>query len=183
VFRGYRAVPVAFSGLLALLVGAAQAWWLPETRQDPTAYLTLWIEVAVLSVLATAGEMAWRLVQSGSSLEREKTWLAVSQFVPCLAAGGLLTLVLVRWAPSTLWMLPGLWQVLFALGIFASWRCLPHAVLWVAVFYLMTGLGCLAWAQGEAAFSPWAMALPFGVGQLATAGILYCTLERAHEQE
>src|SRR5436190_644903 len=86
LFRGYRAVPVAFSGLLAFIAGGAQAWWL------------------------------------------------------------------------------------------------PHAVIWVAVFYLATGLCCLAWAQGEASFSPWAMALPFGVGQLATAGILYWTLERAHEQ-
>jgi hypothetical protein len=183
VFRGYRALPVAFSGVLALVAGGAQAWWLPEAAQNPTAYLTLWIEVAVLSVLATAGEMAWRLVQSGSSLERAKTSVAVTQFVPCLAAGALLTVVLVRWAPETLWMLPGLWQVLFGLGIFASWRCLPHAVFWIAVFYLTTGLVCLAWAQGAAAFSPWAMALPFGVGQLATAGILYCTLERADEQE
>jgi hypothetical protein len=79
-------------------------------------------------------------------------------------------------------MLPGLWQVLFGLGIFASWRFLPHAVIWVAVFYLATGLWCLAQAQGQAALSPWAMALPFGVGQLVTAGVLYWALERAHEQ-
>ena len=70
-------------------------------------------------------------------------------------------------------MLPGLWQVLFSLGIFASCRLLPRATFGVAVFYLASGLTCLALARGEAAFSPWAMGLPFGVGQLLAAAVLY----------
>ena len=43
----------------------------------------------------------------------------------------------------------------------------------VGVWYLAMGLASLAFANGERAFSPWAMALPFGVGQLLMAGILY----------
>ena len=50
----------------------------------------------------------------------------------------------------------------------------------VAVYYLAAGIFCLAWAQDEHAFSLWAMAVPFGVGQLLAAGILYWTLERTH---
>ena len=37
---------------------------------------------------------------------------------------------------------------------------------------------CFRFAAGEKAFSPWAMALPFGVGQLMAAGVLYWSLER-----
>jgi hypothetical protein len=33
-------------------------------------------------------------------------------------------------------------------------------------------------AQGPAALSPWAMGVPFGLGQLFAAGVLYWTLER-----
>ena len=37
-------------------------------------------------------------------------------------------------------MLPGLWQILFSLGVFASCRLLPRATFGVAVFYLVAGL-------------------------------------------
>jgi hypothetical protein len=116
-------------------------------------------------------------------LERDKSIQAVSQFSPCLVAGALLLLILLRFAPESVWMLPGLWAIFFGLGIFASWRFMPHAVGWVGVFYLAAGLVCLAVAQGEAALSPWAMAVPFGVGQLLTAAVLYWSLERSDEQE
>jgi hypothetical protein len=43
----------------------------------------------------------------------------------------------------------------------------------VGVWYLACGLACLAFANGEHALSPWAMALPFGLGQLMMAAILY----------
>ena len=65
-----------------------------------------------------------------------------------------MTLVLVRSAPQSLWMLPGLWQVLYSLGIFASCRLLPRPMFGVAVFYLLTGLTTLAVAQGERALTP-----------------------------
>jgi hypothetical protein len=69
----------------------------------------------------------------------------------------------------------------FSLGIFASSRFLPPAILWIGVFYLAAGLVCLAVSQGEAALSPWTMGLPFGTGQLLTAGVLYWNLERTDE--
>jgi hypothetical protein len=42
-------------------------------------------------------------------------------------------------------------------------------------------LTCLAVARGDAAFSPWAMGLPFGVGQFLAAAVLYRTLECSDE--
>ena len=182
VFRGYRALPVAFSGLLAFVAAAAQGLILPEPAQHITAYLGLWTGAAVLGAFAAALEMVIRARVTGWTLGRDITWLAVEQFVPCLAAGALLTLVLVRTAPECLWMLPGLWQVLFSLGVFASCRLLPKATFGVAVFYLLAGALTLALARGEYAFSPWAMGLPFGLGQLFAAAVLYRTLE-CHDVE
>jgi hypothetical protein len=182
VFRGYRAMPVAFSGILALAAAGFQALWIAEPDKRLGAYLTLWLGAAILSGLAAGMEMALRCWKSVSTITREITWLAVEQFLPCLAAGGLVTLVLAVYAPENVWMLPGLWQILFSLGIFASYRLLPRATFGVALFYMVTGLLCLALAQNEAALSPWAMGLPFGVGQLYAAAVLYWTLERTHEQ-
>lgn len=181
VFRGYRAVPIVFSGLLAFAVAGVQTFLVPDPGQHITAFLVIWIGAAVLSVAAIASEMIWRARRS-PALEREKLLLAAGQFLPCLLSGALLMMVMLRFAPDSLWMLPGLWAVLFGLGIFASWRCVPRALIFVGVFYQVAGLASLALAQGEAAFSPWSMAIPFGVGQLLTAAVLYWTLERADEQ-
>jgi hypothetical protein len=178
VFRGYRAMPIAFSGLLALMAAGFQAVWLPEPTEHMHRYLALWIGAAVVSAVGSGTEMVLRSRQSASPWSRQITWLAVEQFIPCLVAGALLTVVLFRGANECLWMLPGLWQILFSLGIFASSRLLPRATFGVAIFYLVSGLTCLTLARGEAALSPWAMGLPFGVGQLLAAAVLYRTLER-----
>jgi hypothetical protein len=183
VFRGYRAVPVAFSGLLALGAAAVQSAWIASPLEELSAYLALWVGAAVISAIGAGTEMVLRARQSLSPWRREITWLAAEQFLPCLVAGALLTFVLVRFAPESLWMLPGLWQILYSLGIFASCRLLPRATFVVAVFYLANGLTVLALARGPAALSPWAMGLPFGFGQLLAAAVLYRTLERRDDHE
>jgi hypothetical protein len=180
VFRGYRALPVAFSGLLALLAGVVQSAWISNPQESIGAYLTLWVGAAILSALAAGAEMTLRMRTNRSALSREVTLLAVGQFAPCLLAGGLVTLVLASVAPEALWILPGIWQILFSLGIFASYRLLPRATFGVGVFYLCAGVACLALGRGDNALSPWAMALPFGFGQLYAAAVLYWTLERGH---
>jgi hypothetical protein len=91
-------------------------------------------------------------------------------------------LVLLRFAPESLWMLPGLWSMFFGLGLFASWRFVPHTIVWVGAFYVAAGAVCLSVAQGDAALAPWSMGVPFGIGQLLTALILYRNQERADEQ-
>jgi hypothetical protein len=178
VFRGYRAAPVAFTGLLALAASWVQAVWIPDPAHHVGAYLGLWIGAAVLGAVAAAAGMV--LAGSARSAWRRRiTWLAVEQFVPCLVAGGMVTAVLVPARPESVWLLPGLWQVLFSLGVFASCRLLPRPTFAVGVFYLLSGTACLALARDQSALAPWAMGIPFGFGQLLTAAILYWTLERA----
>jgi hypothetical protein len=180
VFRGYRAMPVAFSGCVALLAALIQAVTIPDPTGQIGAYLVLWTGAAVVSVLAAGLEMMIRARNASTPLTRELTWLAIEQFCPSLMAGALVTIVLFRYAVESLWILPGLWQIFFGLGIFASCRLLPRPTFWVAVFYLGTGLAILAVAHGEAALSPWSMGLPFGAGQFLAALVLYRTLERNH---
>ena len=182
VFRGFRSVPVAFSGVLAWAAAIAQAIWLPEPTRDVSAYLTLWIGAAAIGIAAAALEMTLRS-RHASRWAREQTWLAVEQFLPCVVAGGLCTLVIARCSESILWILPGLWSILYSLGVFASRRLLPKAIFGVAVYYLIAGLACLAVAQGEFALSPWAMGVSFGGGQLLSAAVLYRTLEWDHGHE
>jgi hypothetical protein len=181
IFRGFRSMPVAFSGLLALAAAGFQLMWIPEPSQNIGGYLTLWLGAALVSAVAAGAEMAFRYWRSSTTLGRDLTWLAVEQFLPCLAGGAILTVVLALAAPDTLWMLPGLWQMFFSLGIFATHRLLPRPIFGVAIFYMATGVFSLLVAHAEGTPSPWVMGIPFGVGQLYVAAILYWILERSHD--
>jgi hypothetical protein len=172
-FRGYGPATVAATGLMALTAAAAQAVWIPQPAADIVAYLALWIATALLCFLLIGIETIARSRRMHSGLADEMIYAAVEQFVPAGVAGILLTFVLWRSAPQSLWMLPGLWQIIFSLGIFPSCRSLPRPVFAAGVWYLATGLACLALAVDGYAFSPLAMAVPFGIGQFFIAFILY----------
>lgn len=178
VFRGYRSAPVAFSGLLALVGAVAQTRLVADPLTDPTLYISVWMAMAVLSVAAVATEMGVRMVWTHDWKYLEPTRLAVEQFLPPMIAGLLLTVILVRQSPEHLALLPGLWQILFSLGIFASARLLPKAIFLIGGFYLFSGVTVLIWARDGFSLEPWCMGLPFALGQLMTAVILYWTLER-----
>jgi hypothetical protein len=182
-FRGYRAAPVAFSGVLACLAAGFQDVLVPEPQKNLQAYLVLWVGACFLSMVVTGLVMVWHCRRSPSSLTRPVTLLAVGQFLPAVVAGGLVTFILYQHVQDAVWMLPGLWSIFFSLGIFASYRLLPRETFWVGVYYMAAGALCLLWARDDFAFSPWAMGVCFGLGQVLSAAILYWTLERTSDVE
>ena len=169
-FHGLGPTAFAATGVLALMAAAGQARWIAAPNVG--GFLLLWIAVAAVSGGVIGFEMIARSRRLHSELADEMIAAAVTQFLPAGAAGILMTFVLLRFAPQSVWMLPGLWQIAFGLGVFASCRFLPKAMTIVGAWYLASGLGCLALAQGAHAFSPWSMGVPFGVGQLIVAAVL-----------
>jgi hypothetical protein len=179
-FRGYRSAIVGFSSVACLAAAMVQSLWIPHPQQTPGRWLMLWVATAAMCLATVGCEMVWRRRRGAASHEARLTRLAVEQFLPCVVAGGLLTAVLARVAPESLSLLPGLWAVLFGLGVFASCRLLPRATFWIGAYYLFAGSAVLALGQGTLAFSPWLMVGSFGVGQALTAAVLYWNLERKH---
>src|SRR5687767_141513 len=180
VFRGYRAQTTALTGVLAIVVAAVQPMIVPHPWLQLPLYLTLWGGLAIVSAAIFGTELVIRMRRLGSPLQTERTADAVERFVPSLAAGAILTVVYFRFLTPQSWMLPGLWAVCFSLGIFASRTLLPRGIAPVAGYYLIAGCMSLVLARGEHAFSPWAMGLTFGIGQLLAAAVLYWNLERRH---
>jgi hypothetical protein len=170
-FRGYGPATLAATGVFALVAALVQRVWVADPVHHISAYLSVWIATAVLSAGLTGVQMYTRSRRIHSALSDEMIGMAVEQFLPAVGAGLLLTVVIVRYAPPVAWMLPGLWQVIFSLGIFSSCRFLPRPMIAAGVWYLLTGLGCIALA-GDGALSPWAMGVPFGAGQTLVAAIL-----------
>jgi hypothetical protein len=181
-FRGYGPLSVASSGILALLVAAAQSRWMAGSVHDLMLFLGVWISTAAVALFLSALETIFRVRRVHSGLALEMIQAAAEQFLPCIVVGVLLTAVLMRVAPQDAWMLPGLWQVIFSLGVFASCRFLPRQMFGVGAWYLVAGLVCLLVASGHHALSPWAMGIPFGVGQLLVAAVLYYGFEDAIEE-
>lgn len=180
-FRGYGPATLAATGLFALLGGCVQDYWIPQPATHVSAYVSLWCSTALVSAVLAGVQMYTRSRRIHSGLSDEMIHMAVEQFLPAIGAGLLFTIVLLRSAPDLEWMLPGLWQVIFSLGIFASCRFLPRAIILAGAWYLLTGLICIGFG-GIRALSPWAMAIPFGTGQMLVAGILFFSArESGHE--
>lgn len=172
-FRGYGPASIAASGVLALLVAALQSQWMSKhANSDLSIWLAVWAGTAAVSLLLSSFETFTRARRVHRGFAREMVQSAVEQFLPALMVGSLLTVVLLRVAPHECWMLPGLWQLIFSLGVFASCRFLPRQMFVVGVWYLAAGLFCLAAGGATRSLSPWLMGIPFGAGQLMIAAVL-----------
>jgi hypothetical protein len=171
-FRGYGPRSTAASGVLAILVASVQSLWVKATWGDARAFLMVWVGTAVVAAGICAWETYVRTRKVHFGFSREMIQAAIEQFLPAMVVGLMLTVVLVKVAPRELWMLPGLWQLSFSLGIFASCRFLPRPMFAVGLWYLVAGLACLAIEGGPHELSPWTMGIPFGIGQLFLAVVL-----------
>lgn len=171
-FRGYGPKSIAASGLLAIAVAATQSLLISGADRNVAAFLSLWIATAAIAVALAAAETFSRAQRFHPGFSRVMIQAAVEQLMPSLVVGLLLTVVLLRVAADEVWMLPGLWEIAFSLGIFASGRFLPRPMFAVGLWYLVCGLTCLALASGPRTLSPWGMGIPFGAGQLLVAAVL-----------
>jgi len=181
-FRGYGPRSTAASGALAILVASLQSLWLKGAQADARVFLMVWVSTAAVAAGVSAWETYVRTRKVHFGFSREMIQAAIEQFLPAMVVGLMLTVVLVKVAPQELWMLPGLWELAFSLGIFASCRFLPRPMFAVGLWYLVAGLSCLAIEGGPHEFSPWTMGIPFGIGQLFLAAVLKYGYEDSIEE-
>ena len=170
MFRGFGPAVMALTGLLAFAVAGVQAWASPPAT--PQAYVADWVITAAAAIMLSGVEVIARTRRQHGGLADAILINALEQFLPAAFAGIALTAVFWTFAPAVLWTLPGLWQVLVSLGLFAAGRTLPREVRWVAGWYMITGCAALALTASSPSLNPWIMGLPFGVGQLALAAVL-----------
>jgi hypothetical protein len=172
-FRGYGPATMAATGALALIAAILQYFFLPDPTADPLAFFLGWGVAAALSGLIIWIEMRARSRRHHSGLADAMIHQAAEQFLPAGVAGVLLAVVMWKFAVETLWLLPGLWQILVSLGIFASVRSLPRSVALAGAWYFISGFVVVVLASQTHTLSPWTMGLPFVIGQSMMAGILY----------
>ena len=172
-FRGYGPAAVAGTGALAFVTMLLQLLWLDDPTGQALTFFLGWGAAALVSGAMIWIEMVARSRRHHSGLADAMIHQAVEQFLPAGIAGVLLAVMLFKFAPEALWMLPGLWQLLVGLGVFASVRSLPRTVAFAGAWYFVTGFSTLLVASQSHALSPWTMGLPFVAGQLLMAAILH----------
>ena len=172
-FHGYGPAALAATGGLALVTTIAQAALLDDPTAQPLTFFAGWIATAIVSAGIIGVEMYGRSHRLHSDLADAMIHNAVEQFLPAGVAGAALLVIFARFAPESLWMLPGLWQLLVSLGIFASVRSLPRGVALGGAWYFVAGLGVMMLMSSNHGLSPFAMGLPFAVGQFLIAAILH----------
>jgi len=179
-FRGLGPSALAATGGLAAAAATVQGLWLPDPAARIGAYVGLWSATALASAALIAAEAVRRSRKAHQGLADDILVAAAEQFLPAAFAGALLTSVLTACAPETLWMLPGLWQVILSVGLFAACRNLPPLLRVIPGWYLATGLACLGFARGEHAFSSLAMGAPFALGEGLAAALLWISYRGDH---
>lgn len=170
-FRGYGPVAMSITALIGLMTAEIMSVMVPAAGAK--LFIGLWMGAGVLASAVIRLEMQGRSQRHHSSLATAMINQAIEQFLPAAAAAVFLPLFLLQFAPSSAWMMPGLWQILVSLGIFASVRSLPRGMPLAGGWYFVSGFVSLLVANQSMALSPWLMGLPFFGGQMLIAFILY----------
>lgn len=173
VYRGFQVGGVAAGGALGLAAAAVQ-----DRFVEPEHFVVYWVAVAAVAGLLSGGSAIYAFLRVEDAWMRRKTARLVMQFLPSLIAGGVVTWIFAA-AGLTVY-LPGLWSLLFGLGLLAARPFLPRATGWVSLFYLVCGCLLLAWTTRHLDPSGWQVGGVFGVGHLAAALVLSRNLERDH---
>jgi TctA family transporter len=176
VYRGYRSLPIAASGVMGFAAAWAQTPALGAS--DPVGFVVYWAAIAACAGFVGASEIIYNYVVHDDRIARRRTRQVVGQFLPSLLAGAAITVSFVHLSATLVPLLPGLWAICFGIGTFASRPYLPRASGWIALFYYAAGVALLWLARGPEPLSGWWVGGTFGTGQLLAALVLYWNLER-----
>jgi hypothetical protein len=171
-YRGYRPLALAVSGLVGLLLALLQPSLIEP--DDPAAFVRYQVIGALVCAVLAGSATAVNYLRRDDEFARRRTRTVLRQMLPCLFAGAIVTAVLAR--PEHLrqgvTLLPGLWALFYGLGTVASLPYLPRSAGGVAGWFLTSGGILLCIVEGPVP-SGWTVGLPFGIGQLLAALVLY----------
>ena len=156
-----------------------------DLHRFPSRYLDIWLCVAIGSLLVTAIEMIVRGRISNDMAVWKMHGSVATTLLPSFLVGALVTAALVVETKNVvvleqnnLWLLPGLWAMVYSLGLFAVCNLLHRSTWYAASYFLIAGIVYLIFNWSARSVEAWHMIAIFGVGQLLLAIILYLKVER-----
>ena len=144
-------------GGVAMGLTALAATALAGTRAAEREWLTVWLSASALALTIGGWAMAVKARRAGTSVLSYSGRRFVLSYVPPLAVGALLTVVLVR--ANLYSALPGTWLLLYGTGVVTGGAFSVRVVPIMGLCFM--ALGALA-LLAPPAWGHWLMALGFG---------------------
>ncbi|MEM1275549.1 MAG: hypothetical protein AAGH74_03420 [Pseudomonadota bacterium] len=177
-FRGFGPAVLLLTAGLAGLGGVMQPYFVAPGAGAVEAYLVFWGAIAMVAVTVIAVSSVVRARLAHGARSRSMMLRVLWLFAPALIAGATLGLAISVAVPETFWLLPGVWQVVLSLGIFAALPALPNSMGLVAAWYLLSGVSATLFGRADIP-SPWLMMIPFMVGQTLAAFVFFLDSKRS----
>ena len=171
-FRGFAPEAMAFNAVLTFGVALSQTLWPQVLASDPVRYVAVWGVTLGLATVISATEAISRSRHLHGRLAEHMLGATLRLLLPFAAAGIVLAAAICMFAPSSAWMLPGLWQILVGLAGYAVAASLPPAIRWASSWYFVCGAIVFGLGARSGAASPWMMGLPLSAG-LAGVAIIF----------
>lgn len=178
VYQGIKARQVMLSGLIGILAASVQARFILDG--DAVGFVWYWLLTGVVCAIVGASSAIHSYFLEDDALARRRTRIVAGQFAPCLAAGAFLTLALLPVLDQCIGLLPGLWAMLYALGLFSTRPYLPRATGWVGLYFVVAGTLLVSLQSMGKVPSPWSIACVFALGQFGLAYVLYRNEQREY---
>lgn len=176
VYRGINPLALFIAGLIALISGLIQNYYFENIT--PKGFVIYWGAVAFINILIALSFISYNFVFRENRFDRRKTLTTLGQFFPVIGAGFIITLAISFQDSNTIQFLPGIWAILFGLGIFSLRPYLDKQFIWVALFFFLSGIKLLFMTDDKASLSPWGMSITFSIGMILSSIILYWFDER-----
>jgi hypothetical protein len=175
VYSGLRVWAVLVTGFIGFAGAIVQPFVIGSN--DPQGFVGYWLGLALVAGLIGVFPAFRSYYLRDDNFAKRKTIRIVLQFGPSLVVGGAMTIAFLRAGEALIFLLPGVWAMIFALGIFTIRPYLPRAIGWVALYFLLAGM-FLVWKASHVGLSGWSVGGVFGVGHVAFALVLHFNLER-----
>ncbi len=176
IYKGYRSLYVGISGIIGIGAGALESFFVPVVASK--LFVFYWLIIAGINLSMCALMMGYQYIFQESKLERRKTMFVLAQFVPMLVAGIIVTVPIYTAAESAIPFLPGLWALLFGMGIFALRPYLPLITAIAGAFYFVCSFLLFGMAVKNPALLGYGLGCTFGIGQVLSAVLLFFSIER-----
>ncbi len=194
--RGFRSLATLLSAFVVVSMAIFLNRW--ATDVSVSHFISAWTSIALVSVALAATEMKVRATMGDANLHWKMHSNLARQLVPSLVVGAVMTFILSgnQWPPisnvtsppseplvsqaadSKHHLLPAVWAMVYGLGLVACVQHLPSAARWVAAWFILGGIGCLALEHHSIDRLNLQMAVLFGGGQVFLGAILFWNMER-----
>ena len=171
-FRGYAPEALVTIAIVCALLAVAQAMFPASLAANSKQFVVLWGGLLVGSNLLVALEAVSRSRWQHGGMAEAMMQSAMRSVLPFSAAGIVFSVVVWRFAPETIWIVPGTWLLLISLVAFSMHATMPRSIVLPALWYLFSGTTVLVLAGRSGQLSPWMMGLPLTFGHLALAWVL-----------